>query len=274
VDFTVTFSEFVTGVDIHDFTLTTTGVTNASVTAVTPVSETTYTVTVNTGKGNGTIRLDVADDDTIVDAASNPLGGLGAGNGDFSAGQGYTKFQPFYSAASNDGWVLESSEFSNLANTKSNSGTLRVGDDAKNRQYRSLLYFDTASLPNNAVISKVIVKIKKAGVAGTDPFTTHGNLVADMKNGTFGLSPLELIDFNAAGAPISSAGSFGDISGGWYQLTLSPVNFKYINLSGVTQFRLRFTRDDDNDKKADYISFYSGDDATHPPQLVIEYIVP
>ena len=185
-----------------------------------------------------------------------------------------TTTPPYHSTAANDGWLLESTEFSNLANTKSNSGTLRVGDDAKNKQYRSLLYFD-ASLPNDAVLYKVIVKIKKAAMAGTDPFTTHGNLVADVKKGSFGLSPLELTDFNAAGAPISSAGSFSDIGGGWYQLTLSPANFKYINLGGVTQFRLRFTKDDDNDKKADYISFYAGDAAsTDRPQLIVEYYVP
>jgi hypothetical protein len=149
-----------------------------------------------------------------------------------------------------------------------------VGDDTRNKQYRSLLYFDTASLPNNAVLSKVIVKIKKAGVAGTDPFTTHGNLIADMKKGFFGLSPLELTDFNAAAAPINTAGKFSDITGGWYQLTLSPANFKYINLGGVTQFRLRFTKDDDNDKTADFTSFYSGDDETNPPQLIVEYTTP
>ncbi|MDO9299949.1 MAG: hypothetical protein Q7T89_01135, partial [Anaerolineales bacterium] len=169
---------------------------------------------------------------------------------------------------------LESSEFSNLANIKNNSSTLRVGDDAKNKQYRSLLYFDTASLPNNAALSKVIVKIKMANTIGTDPFSTHGSLIADMKNGFFGLSPLELTDFNAAGAPISSAGKFSEIGGGWYQLTLSPANFKYINLSSATQFRLRFTKDDDNDKKADFISFYAGDDATNLPQLIVEYTVP
>ena len=31
-----------------------------------------------------------------------------------------------------------------------------------------------------------------------------------------------------------------------------------IDLTGVTQLRLRFWRDDDNDGQADYISIYSG----------------
>ncbi|MCL4825114.1 MAG: Ig-like domain-containing protein, partial [Anaerolineales bacterium] len=56
VDFTVTFSESVTNVDTSDFDLTTSGVTGASVASVSG-SGATYTVAVNTGTGNGTIRL-------------------------------------------------------------------------------------------------------------------------------------------------------------------------------------------------------------------------
>ncbi|MCU1228375.1 MAG: polymorphic outer membrane protein [Acidobacteria bacterium] len=89
VDFTVTFSESVTGVDSADFSLTTTGVTGASVSNVTG-SGTTYTVSVNTGSGDGTIRLDVTDNDTIINGSSAPLGGVGAGNGNFTTGQVYT----------------------------------------------------------------------------------------------------------------------------------------------------------------------------------------
>jgi hypothetical protein len=82
VDFTVTFSESVTGVDISDFALTTTGVAGASVTGVSGAGAT-YTVSVGTGSGDGTIRLDVVDDDSILDAASNSL------NGGFTGGEIY-----------------------------------------------------------------------------------------------------------------------------------------------------------------------------------------
>lgn len=89
VHFTVTFSQSVTGVDTPDFALTTTGtIAGASVTGVTG-SGTTWTVTVNTGTGTGTIRLDLIDDDTIVSGTS-PLGGAGAGNGNFTSGEVYT----------------------------------------------------------------------------------------------------------------------------------------------------------------------------------------
>ncbi len=94
INFTVTFSETVTGVDtaqsFNDFSLTTSGVTSASITSVTPVSGTTYIVSVNTGLGNGTIRLNVMDNNSIADTASNPLGGVAVGDGNFTTGEVYT----------------------------------------------------------------------------------------------------------------------------------------------------------------------------------------
>src|SRR5258706_12806639 len=86
VGFIITLSEVVTGVNVsapfNDFTLTTTGVIGAAIIGVSG-SGTTYTVTVNTGSGNGTVRLDVVDNDTIKDSANNPLGGVGTRNGNF-----------------------------------------------------------------------------------------------------------------------------------------------------------------------------------------------
>ena len=88
VDFTVTFSEQVTGVDISDFTLHTSGLKGAYVSSVSG-SGATYTVTVHTGTGHGTLALTLLDDDSIQDLAGNPLGGTGTGNGNFT-GETYT----------------------------------------------------------------------------------------------------------------------------------------------------------------------------------------
>jgi hypothetical protein len=89
VNFQVIFSIGVTTVVADDFALHTTGgITGASIAGVTG-SDDTRIVTVNTGSGDGTIRLDVIDRDTIIDIYSHPLGGIGLGNGDFSAGQVY-----------------------------------------------------------------------------------------------------------------------------------------------------------------------------------------
>jgi hypothetical protein len=96
VGFSVTFSEAVTGVDVSDFSLTTVSIADASVSGVSG-SGSVYTVTVNTGTGSGTLRLDVSDDDSIVDMAGNPLGGTGAGNGNFTGGETYeVRFHQIY----------------------------------------------------------------------------------------------------------------------------------------------------------------------------------
>ena len=72
IDYTVVFSEAVTGVDLTDFTLTTTGTVNATITNVTG-GPSVYNVTINVLSGAGTLRLDVLDDDTIIDSDGAPL---------------------------------------------------------------------------------------------------------------------------------------------------------------------------------------------------------
>jgi hypothetical protein len=86
VRFTVTFSESVTGVDIADFALATSG-TSGTIGSVNG-SGTTWTVTVTSVSGRGTLGLNLVDDDSIIDADSNPLGGSGTGD-DFT-GSTYT----------------------------------------------------------------------------------------------------------------------------------------------------------------------------------------
>ncbi|MBX7256995.1 MAG: M6 family metalloprotease domain-containing protein [Candidatus Hydrogenedentes bacterium] len=90
VDFTVTFNKAVTGVDATDLSLSASGVTGASITSVSADAGATRTVSVSTGTGSGTIRLDVVDNDSIVDGNGEKLGGVGSGNGSFSSGEVYT----------------------------------------------------------------------------------------------------------------------------------------------------------------------------------------
>lgn len=91
VSWTVTFSKSVSGVDAGDFALVPGGgVGGASITSVTGGGAT-WTVTANTGAGGGTLGLNLVDNDSIVDAGGTPLGGAGAGNGNFT-GQIYNVF--------------------------------------------------------------------------------------------------------------------------------------------------------------------------------------
>ncbi|WP_197455632.1 beta-propeller fold lactonase family protein [Stieleria neptunia] len=80
VSFIATFDEPVTGVDSTDFVIESTGLTGATIVEVTG-GPTQFNVLVNTGSGDGTLQLRLLDDDSIVNAALNPLGGVGVDNG-------------------------------------------------------------------------------------------------------------------------------------------------------------------------------------------------
>lgn len=98
VDFDVTFSESVSGVDADDFTLTTTDTAttaNGDGDISVSSSDSSYTVTVANVQGDGDLGVDIIDDDSITsDATSVPLGGVGtsggAGDGGFTSGETYT----------------------------------------------------------------------------------------------------------------------------------------------------------------------------------------
>ena len=91
---------------------------------------------------------------------------------------------------------------------------------------------------------------------------------AILKHRSFSLVLLSLLLALVAVQPAAAAG-------GWYVASLSPVAYPYINRTGITQLRLRFQTDDDNDAVADFIRFYSGNAvAANRPVLVIEYYVP
>jgi hypothetical protein len=99
-----------------------------------------------------------------------------------------------------------------------------------------------------------------------------------MCNGPFGTSALELTDFISGSAGsvtcTNNITSFGTTpTSGWYSATLSTAGQASINVgNGVTQFRLRFQTDDNNDNAADYMNFISGDFSSSQPELVVTYI--
>jgi hypothetical protein len=295
VRFRVTFSENVTGVDsfapIVDFTLNVGGISGASIAAITPETSASYIVQVNTGIGNGTIQLYVLDDDSIHDSVGQPLGGAGTGNGNFLNGEIYTINKPapipivaiFRSVASNDGWILESQKTSETGGTRNASETTFIlGEDNRDRQYVSILQFATSSLPDNAVVTKVTLMIRSQSYTGTNPFTTHGNIVVDIRKGYFGssgllgINSLNRADFQAP-ASLNSAGVIlNNPVTDWYWTVLDTAASPFINLASVTEFRLRFQLNDDGDRSNDWIRFYSGNygSSTSHPMLQVEYYVP
>jgi hypothetical protein len=184
----------------------------------------------------------------------------------------------YYSVGAYDGWVLESGENTGVGGTlNSIATTFRLGDEAGDKQYRGLLHFNTATLPDNAVITRVRLKIRQQKLVGTNPFTILGGLKVDLKKPFFGITyGLELGDFGApAGA--TGVGTFNATPvNKWYSALLNATGRAYINKTGATQFRLRFAIQDNDDNAADYMQFYSGNYGTVSvrPTLVIEYYIP
>jgi hypothetical protein len=65
------------------------------------------------------------------------------------------------------------------------------------------------------------------------------------------------------------------LSSGWYVSTLNSTAYSYINLTGLTQFRVRFYKDDNNDFGADYLKLYSGNATlASRPTLIVKYYIP
>ncbi len=94
VHFDVAATERLSGMDSTDFSVRTTGslwgTTVGSVVYLGVVdNKETYRVSVNIAGGEGSLGLDLLDDDTVLDGAGNPLGGPGTGNGAFAGGEVY-----------------------------------------------------------------------------------------------------------------------------------------------------------------------------------------
>jgi hypothetical protein len=193
-------------------------------------------------------------------------------------GAGSTGTATYTTTAAYDGYILETSETSGAGGTTNATGTtFRVGDNASNYQYRGILSFNTAGLPDNAVISSVTLKIKQAGSGGSNPFGSMGNIVADIKTGALsGSNSLQSGDFQASASKNAAVTITNNPSSGWYSANMSSTNFSYINKAGVTQLRLRFSTDDNNNHVADYLSFYTGEATTtaNRATLTIKYSVP
>lgn len=176
-----------------------------------------------------------------------------------------------------DGWLLESRESSGAGGALNRTGsTLRVGDDALDRQYRGVLSFNTAGLPDNAVVLSAALRLRHAGASGALPFGTHGKLLVDLRAGPFsGKNALELKDFAARASRSGAAAVPKTPVRGWYVAPLGKSALPLINRKGLTQARLRFAKEDNDDGGADHLSLYSGNaPPVRRPALRVRYRLP
>lgn len=183
------------------------------------------------------------------------------------------------SIGAQDGRVLESAETSDAGGSLTANNTtgtaIRVGDDARNRQQKGVLSFDTSAIPDGATITSVTLELTRGGGSGTNPFTTHGPLTVDVRSGGFnGSVVLEAGDFQAAAtaagvATLSTVTVNGQVS----SASFGATGVAAVNKAGTTQVRLAFTLDDNDDQGTDYVGFYSGATSTtsNRPRLVVTY---
>ena len=164
------------------------------------------------------------------------------------------------SAAPFDGYITEFTENSSAGGAYNTGDTmLLLGDTNGDQQTRAILNFNTSMIPDDAIIVKATLRTKYAGVTGTNPFNTHGFLIADVDQPFFGTTQSILPQDFADSADMLVATTLGYQGAGWYLGNIKYDAFQHINKTGITQFRLRFQVQDNDDNSADYLKFYSGD---------------
>ncbi len=183
------------------------------------------------------------------------------------------------SIAAQDGWVLESSETANAGGsidaTATTTSALRVGDATSDRQYKSIVAFDTSAIPDGATIVSATLRLRRGTSSGTNPFTTHGTCRVDVQTGGFsGSTTLQTGDFQAAATAVQAASlSNAASNGAWSEGSLNASGLAALNKTGTTQLRVYFNLDDNDDNGNDYLGYYSGNNSTaaNRPQLVVTY---
>ena len=214
-------------------------------------------------------------------SGSDPCPGQTCNEGTDSCESAQPVTVTFTSIGGEDGWVRESNENSNVGGTARSTGSgtrpIRPGDASQDRQYKSILSFDTSSIPASATIQSATLRLRRGTVRNSDPFTSgFGQCLVDVMNGGFsGSTALQASDFEAtATATGVGALSAPAANGDWSEASFNAAGLAAINTSGTTQTRVYFEIDDNDDGGDDHMGYYSGDHSTtaNHPQLVVTYI--
>jgi hypothetical protein len=164
----------------------------------------------------------------------------------------------YFSDGANDGYVDVED------NSITNSG-LRVGDDgwevpftSPTNDYRSILSFNTADIPDDATITGASLYMIRSG-ADDNPFEkADRDPVLDIKSGHFGNSiGLEVLDGTETADASNIACFNGLVEEDKFTVRADIIGsgIDYINKSGVTQLRFSF---DVADWSTEYVNFYDG----------------
>lgn len=186
----------------------------------------------------------------------------------------------FASFAAEDGYVEESTETSNLGGTFNAAGTgtgaLRAGDQGLDRQFKSIVSFDTTIIPDSATVTYAQLQLKVAAITGTSPYSWSGSptCLVDIRNGGFGGNvALAAGDFEAAASAtnVVTGGMPNVAVNAWSNGTLTSAGRAQVNKTGKTQLRVAFSTDDNDNAVPDYVGWYSSETAGSEPRLVVRY---
>ena len=164
-------------------------------------------------------------------------GGTGGGGG------GTPITVTFTNEDANDGYVKAAANGTSPAvGTLESSLGLAIGRGTDGKFNRSVLSFDTSSIPDTATVLSAKVTVTYRSASG-DPWSDPaGNtLVIDVNNGCIDVCPIGTPDWGAA-VTASAAAQLTPFTGGTQTSSLfSAAGLSAVNRTGRTQLRLRFS---------------------------------
>jgi hypothetical protein len=191
----------------------------------------------------------------------------------------YATFTPtltFYSTASEDGRVYDDGagvEGDGHNTGDSGNNSVRLGDYSGKQSYRTILSFDTSSIPAHYKVQSARIQMTRGAESGQNPFDWPATCNIDIANPSFGAVALEDSDWQALGDAVAVA-SFTADPGAESIMTSTDFNADgraNIRRDGTTQLKVYFTTLHNNDSISDYLGFYSGEAIiTKQPKLIIE----
>ena len=212
--------------------------------------------------GNHTLQaraFDLVDNvGTSATVAVNVLEGSGGGT---------PLLAEFSNEDANDGYVKANADGSAPAvGTLESYSGLALGRGTDGKFNRSLLSFDTSSLPDGATIVSATVTVAYRSASGNPWGNPAGNtLVVDVNNGCFGACAIETGDYAAAASASAVAQLLSFSGGSQTSNAFASPGLSAINRGGRTQLRLRFSG---NSTSTNYLWIDKGASA----KLRVEYL--
>lgn len=161
----------------------------------------------------------------------------------------------------NDGYVKANSDGSGATvGTLESSYGLAIGRGTDGKHNRTVLSFDTASIPDGATITRAYVTVARNSSSGDPWATPAGNrLVIDVRTGCLGGCTIETGDWAAAVTAADIAEITKVTSGAKTSTDFATAGRNAINKTGTTQLKLRFAA---NPSSTAYLFIDNGASAT------------